>query len=328
MTGNVGNPLGGTTAAPASARHRPTDATRENADDCPHVVVVEDEATQRGLLIDYLSRHGYRVSGITSGHGLRQLVERDRPNLVLLDIGLPGEDGFALARWLRARSSRVGIIIVSAASEMVDRVVGLETGADDYIAKPFEPRELLARVKSVLRREALEASNSAPRRLAAILAADVAGYSRLVSEDEEGTLQRMRELRQDRINPAVAAHRGRIVKTTGDGILVEFASALEAVRCAIALQRSFAASAFPTGRRIAYRVGIHIGDIIVDGDDVFGDTVNIAARLEGLAEPGSICLSAASVDQVCGKVEAEFADMGEQQLRNIARPIRVFRVVL
>jgi DNA-binding response OmpR family regulator len=121
-------------------------------DDRPHIVVVEDEATQRHILLDYLSRQKFRVSGADSGTALRRLVDRELPALVLLDIGLPGEDGFALARWLREKSARIGIIMVTAASDTVDRVAGLETGADDYIAKPFEPRELLARVKSVLRR--------------------------------------------------------------------------------------------------------------------------------------------------------------------------------
>src|SRR5262245_62620373 len=117
-----------------------------------YIVVVEDEATQRRLLVDYLSRQNFRVSGVDGGTALRKLVEREMPSLVLLDLGLAGEDGLALARWLREKSGRIGIIMVTAASDMVDRVVGLETGADDYIAKPFEPRELLARVKSVLRR--------------------------------------------------------------------------------------------------------------------------------------------------------------------------------
>jgi DNA-binding response OmpR family regulator len=120
----------------------------------PHIVVVEDEAVQRQLLADYLARQNFRVTALGDGAALRQLVERELPTLVMLDVGLPGEDGFALARWLRERSGRVGIIMVTAASDTVDRVVGLETGADDYIAKPFEPRELLARVKSVLRRAA------------------------------------------------------------------------------------------------------------------------------------------------------------------------------
>ena len=118
----------------------------------PHIVVVEDEETQRHLLVDYLGKQNFRVSSAESGAALRRLVERDAPALVLLDVGLPGDDGFALARWLREKSSRVGIIMVTAATDTVDRVVGLETGADDYIGKPYEPRELLARIKSVLRR--------------------------------------------------------------------------------------------------------------------------------------------------------------------------------
>jgi len=120
----------------------------------PYIVVVEDEAVQRQMLADYLARQNFRVSALGDGTALRRLVERELPALVMLDVGLPGEDGFALARWLREKSGRVGIIMVTAAADTVDRVVGLETGADDYIAKPFEPRELLARVKSVLRRAA------------------------------------------------------------------------------------------------------------------------------------------------------------------------------
>jgi two-component system phosphate regulon response regulator OmpR len=118
----------------------------------PHIVVVEDEPVQRQMLADYLARQNFQISALGDGAALRRLVERELPALVMLDVGLPGEDGFALARWLRERSGRVGIIMVTAAADTVDRVVGLETGADDYIAKPFEPRELLARVKSVLRR--------------------------------------------------------------------------------------------------------------------------------------------------------------------------------
>jgi len=128
----------------------------------PYVVVVEDEAVQRQMLADYLARQNFRVSALGDGAALRRLVEREFPSLVMLDVGLPGEDGFALARWLREKSPRIGIIMVTAAADTVDRVVGLETGADDYIAKPFEPRELLARVKSVLRR-AVGAPVAGPR---------------------------------------------------------------------------------------------------------------------------------------------------------------------
>jgi class 3 adenylate cyclase len=293
----------------------------------PHIVVVEDDATQRDLLAGYLSQHGYHISALDGGTALRQLMHRESPALVMLDVGLPGEDGFALARWLREHNRHMGIIMVTAASDTVDRVVGLETGADDYIAKPFAPRELLARVKSVLRREVRHHVKATPRRLAAIMIGDVAGYSRLMERDEQGTLDLLRTLRRDLIDPELAAYGGRVVKTTGDGMLVEFASVVDAVRCAIALQRTLAMSKTAT-QYIRYRFGINVGDIIADGDDILGDSVNIAARLEGLAEPGGICIAASAYDQVCGKIEAEFSDMGEQQLRNIDRPVRAYRVLL
>jgi len=295
----------------------------------PHIVVVEEEATQRQLLADYLAGQNFRVSALEGGAALHRLVEREVPALVMLDVGLPGEDGFALARWLREKSSRIGIIMVTSAADTVDRVVGLETGADDYITKPFEPRELLARVKSVLRRGAADRDAASARRIVAILAADVAGYSRLMGADEEGTLAAIRALRRELIDPKIAEHRGRIVKTTGDGILIEFASAIDAVRCAVVVQRSMAAAAGgPRERRIKYRVGLHVGDVLADGDDILGDSVNIAARLEGIAEPGGICLSAAAYEQVRGKLAIAVADMGEQDLKNIARPLRTYRVVL
>jgi DNA-binding response OmpR family regulator len=132
-------------------------------DQRPHIIVVEDEATQRQLLVDYLDKQNFRVSAADGGGALRRLVERELPALVLLDVGLPGEDGFALARWLREKSGRIGIIMVTAAADTVDRVVGLETGADDYIGKPYEPRELLARIKSLLRRVTGTPAASGPR---------------------------------------------------------------------------------------------------------------------------------------------------------------------
>jgi DNA-binding response OmpR family regulator len=297
--------------------------------DRPHIVVVEDEATQRQLLADYLAGQNFRVSAVDGGAALHRLVEREPPALVLLDVGLPGEDGFALARWLREKSSRVGIIMVTSAADTVDRVVGLETGADDYVTKPFEPRELLARVKSVLRRGAVEHEAARARRIAAILAADVAGYSRLVGIDEEGTLARLRLLRRALIDPAIDAHRGRIVKTTGDGLLLEFASAADAVRCALAVQQGMAAAGSePPERRIQFRVGINVGDVLADGDDILGDNVNIAARLEAIAEPGGVCLSAAAYEQVRGKLDVTVVDMGEQELKNIPRPLRSYRIVM
>jgi TolB-like protein/class 3 adenylate cyclase len=167
------------------------------------------------------------------------------------------------------------------------------------------------------------------RRLAAILAADVAGYSRLIGEDEEGTLNRLKAIRAELIDPKIAEHRGRIVKTTGDGLLVEFASVVDALRCGTDWQRSMAEqnTGIPDDR-IEFRIGINVGDVVVEDDDIFGDGVNVAARLEGLAEPGGICVSARVQEDAAGRLDLAFVDMGEQVLKNIARPVRVYRVRL
>src|SRR5258708_18353442 len=171
---------------------------------------------------------------------------------------------------------------------------------------------------------------SAPRKLAAILAADVAGYSRLTGIDEEGTLKRLRKLRRGLINTAVSLHRGRIVKTTGDGILIEFPSVVDAVRCALDIQRGMDSrnSDFPAEQRIEFRVGINLGDVVIEGEDLLGDGVNVAARLEGISEPGGICISDAAYHQVRDRLDVNFEDAGEQQLKNIARPVHVYRLRL
>ncbi|HZC95602.1 MAG TPA: adenylate/guanylate cyclase domain-containing protein, partial [Bradyrhizobium sp.] len=165
------------------------------------------------------------------------------------------------------------------------------------------------------------------RRLAAVLAADVAGYSRLMGADEVGTLAALKRYRREIVDPAITAHNGRIVKTTGDGMLVEFASAVDAVTCAVAVQERMADQA-TEGPRIELRIGIHVGDIIIDDNDIFGDGVNIAARLEGIAEPGGVCVSDDAHRQVRGKVDHSFDDIGEQSLKNIAEPMRAWRVRL
>jgi adenylate cyclase len=166
------------------------------------------------------------------------------------------------------------------------------------------------------------------RRLAAILAADVAGYSRLMGADEVGTLAALKAHRKALIDPKIEEHHGRIVKTTGDGMLVEFASVVDAVQCAVEVNRGMVArnAKVPQEKRIEFRVGINIGDIIIEGDDIFGDGVNIAARLESLAEPGGLCISRKVRDEVRDKLDLAFVDMGEQVVKNIARPVRVFRI--
>ena len=169
---------------------------------------------------------------------------------------------------------------------------------------------------------------SQTRRLAAILAADVAGYSRLMGADEEGTLERLKALRRELIDPKIAEHKGRIVKTTGDGLLVEFPSVVDAVRCAVAVQQAMPErnTGIGTDNRIELRIGINLGDVIVEGDDLYGDGVNIAARIEALADAGGVLVSNTVHDQVRDRLPFAFEDLGEQQVKNIARPVRVYRV--
>ena len=166
------------------------------------------------------------------------------------------------------------------------------------------------------------------RKLAAILIADVVGFSRHMERDEAGAFERLRRIRARIVDPKIAEHGGRVVKTAGDGMLLEFGSADAALRCAIDVQRAMAEDnrSKPSEERIEFRIGINLGDIIVDGNDIAGDGVNVAARLEALAEPGGICVSAAVREQVHGSLDVSFDDIGEQQVKNILRPIRVYRV--
>jgi adenylate cyclase len=167
---------------------------------------------------------------------------------------------------------------------------------------------------------------TATRRLAAILAANVAGYSRLTGADEEGTHERRKAHLQELVDPKVAEHRGRTVKNTGDGVLAEFASVVDAVRCAVEVQRGMLdrEREVPEERRIRFRIGINLGDVIVEEHDIFGDGVNVSARLEALAEPGGICMSRVVRDQVRDRLDLAFGDLGEQPLKNISRPVRVY----
>src|SRR5215471_17310107 len=164
------------------------------------------------------------------------------------------------------------------------------------------------------------------RRLTAILAADVAGYSRLMGADEEGTHERLQAHLRELVNPKIAEHRGRIVKNTGDGFLAEFTSVVDAVRCATQIQRGMAEREpdVPEERRISFRLGVNLGDVIVEEHDIFGDGVNVAARLEALAEPGGICVSRVVRDQIRDKLPYAFEDRGEQSVKNIVRSVQVY----
>jgi adenylate cyclase len=202
-------------------------------------------------------------------------------------------------------------------------VTGVLAGGGSILVQWLAPKaaQLLRRLRAA-KHPRLE------RRLAAILAADVAGYSRLMTADEEGTHFRLLTHRREVIEPKIREHRGRIVKHTGDGALAEFGSVVDAVRCALEVQRAMVLrnAELPQSRRIEFRMGVNLGDVIVASDDIYGHGVNLAARLEGLAPPGGICISADTWRHVRGAVAAEFVDLGEQRLKNIADPAHVFAV--
>ena len=178
--------------------------------------------------------------------------------------------------------------------------------------------------------EVVDETPQVERKLVAILAADVVGYSRLMSLDETGTLTRLKALRHDVVDPVIANHHGRIVKLMGDGALVEFASVVDAVACAVEIQRAIATQreTLPEHARISLRIGINLGDVIVDGDDVYGDGVNVAARLESLCEPDGIVISGTAYDHARNKLDVGFQSLGRQHLKNIPEPVRVYRVLL
>ena len=168
------------------------------------------------------------------------------------------------------------------------------------------------------------------RRLVAILAADMVGYSRLMEADERGMIARQKAHRAELIDPKISEHHGRIVKTTGDGMLVEFGSVVDAVECAVGIQRAMLEREADVleDRRIRYRIGINLGDIVIDGDDILGDGVNVAARLEGLAEPGGLCISGTTYDHLKQKVNVGYEDLGEVRVKNLEAPVRIYRVLL
>ena len=192
------------------------------------------------------------------------------------------------------------------------------------------PSEIPHTLKKISAGGVYMAEDRVERRLAAVWAGDIAGYSRLMGVDEEGTLRQLKAHRKELVDPKITEHRGRIVKTTGDGMLLEFVSVVDAVRCAVDIQRGMFErnASVPTDKRIEFRIGINVGDIIIDGDDIFGDGVNVAARLETLADPGGIMVSSVVHDQVRDKLSFGFDDMGEQSVKNISRPIGVHRVSL
>ena len=300
------------------------------------VLVVDDDEKLRALVGEYLKGYGFQTIALPDGRSVLNTIRRETPDIVILDVMLPGRDGLDVLKDIRSEFT-LPVIMLTAKGEEADRIVGLELGADDYLPKPFNPRELLARMKAVIRRlpdryqGASASSPAAPRdmqrQLKAIFSADVKGYSRLMAEDEMLTIHTLKTYR-DLIASSIQDHLGRVVDASGDNILAEFGSVINAVRCAVQVQKDLGIqnARLPDHRRMHFRIGINLGDVVVERDRIYGDGVNIAARIEGMAEAGGVCVSGTVYDQIVDKLKLRYASMGEQTVKNIKKPVRVYRV--
>jgi class 3 adenylate cyclase len=294
-----------------------------------HLAVVDDDPEARSMVADYLSLHGFRVTPCDGGSSFRALLQSDPPDLAILDLNMPGEDGLSLIRFLK-QTTGTPVLMLTASASAIDRVVGLELGADDYVAKPCELRELLARVRSVLRRVRWLRPGQMERRLAAIASVDVVGFSRLVQHNEPDALAAIDRAIGSLAMPLLSEHHGTLFKILGDGALAEFQSVVDAVNWAVAFQETAATSdiaaspALPTGGRLTFRLGIAVGDIVVNQHDRLGEGVALAVRVQEVARPGGVAVSDYVHQLVKGKVTARFVDAGVQPLKNIEEPMRIF----
>ena len=299
------------------------------------VLVVDDDAKLRGMIKEYLEGYGYQITALPDGSRVMELIECEGHDTVILDIMMPGRDGLDILREIRSKYE-LPVIMLTAKGDEADRIVGLELGADDYLPKPFNPRELLARIKAVTRRFAIQErlrdaggidSSRLQRQLKAILSADVKGYSLLMADDELRTIKTLTNYRS-LMATHIRNHWGRVVDSPGDNILAEFGSVVNAVECAIAIQRELQEknAALPDSRRMEYRIGVNLGDVVIEKERIYGDGINIAARLEGLARAGEICISGTVYDQIENKMELRYEYLGEKDLKNIKKPIRVYRI--
>ena len=304
------------------------------------ILIIEDDSAIAAGLKDLLEGDGFSATVTPDGrHGLAKLLA-SKPDLALLDVNLPGMTGFEVCREARAKGYRNPIIFLSARAEPVDKVIGLEAGADDYVTKPFHAEEVLARVRAhvhgVERLAAMprghggqQQPEGSPRKLRAVMFTDMKDFSRKMNQDEATALRLLR-MHNGTISRAVRKTNGSIVEIIGDAFLVSFTSALQAVQCAIAVQRKFASwnSRHPRAQQVGVRIGIHLGDIIEEGEHIRGDTVNIAARLQQLCLAGSVAVSESVLEAVRRKMKLTTSRLGKKKIKNISQPVTVHRIMV
>ncbi len=289
------------------------------------IFVVDDDADARDMVGDYLRMHGFDAMLCDGGTDLREALKQATPELVVLDLNMPGEDGLSLIRFLK-QTCGCPIIMLTATASTIDRVVGLELGADDYIAKPCELRELVARIRSILRRIKWSPARNSERRLAAIVAFDLVDFSRFVHEDEVGTLAALDRIFAEVVVPTLVQWHGVLFKMLGDGALVEFPSVVDAMEWAVMFQTAMATREEAEGARggMKFRVGVAVGDVIVSQLDRLGEGVALAARAQEIAEPAGIAVTEQAYQFLRGRTAIELQDIGVKQLKNIATPMRIW----
>jgi class 3 adenylate cyclase len=288
------------------------------------IAIAEDEQGLRDLLAEFLTANGYRVIAAATASQFRALVEFEAVDLAIIDINMPGEDGLSLARWLHSRGS-TSIIFATAVSSSIDRIVGLELGADDYVTKPYHMREMLARIRGLLRRRKMARAALAGKRLAAIASVDIVGYTLLIRDDEPGGLALTDRFFRDVITHSLPARSGNLFKMLGDGALIDFASVRNAVEWALdCLQETHVyAENCPPGQALRLRIGVAVGDVVVRNGDRFGEVVALAARIQEAAPAGSVMISDIAHAMMRGKLCADFV-ASRHELKNIAEPVQLW----
>jgi len=296
-----------------------------------HVMVVDDDPALAAGVGELLTQEGYRVTIAYTGLAAMRKMAARPPDLVILDVQLPDRSGFEVLRQLRSRGFQQKILMLSSVRNEVHKVVGLDAGADDYITKPFSPQELVARVRSHLRerpwRSDLPEVAQGPRRrmLRAIMFMDMEGYSRRINRDEALGLALLEVLRRT-VSRAIHRYGGTIIDSPGDAVMAAFESALEAVRCGFMIQRQLDRRnrSVSGHEHIRLRVGIHAGDVLKVGNALRGNTVNIAARLQAIGQPGSLTVSEEVLEAVRGRHPCTVRRIGVRQLKNIRQPKTVY----
>jgi DNA-binding response OmpR family regulator len=294
------------------------------------LIIEDDPAIQLGLK-KLLNEAGFNVASESDGMNGMNTALKENPDIILLDIGLPSLNGLDVCRKLREEKYRGSIIMLTSKGEQVDKVVGLEIGADDYITKPFDSRELLARVRAQLRRHNVksseEPSDDRKRKLSAIMFTDIKGYSKAMHQDESAAIK-MLARHNEILKKTILSFGGNIIEIIGDAFLTSFDSAVESVKCGLSIQKEIVEhnSMAAKNERFKVRIGIHLGDVVEFEGKIKGDTLNIAARIQQAAKPGDVYFSEDVYSAVQNKIKINPESIGKCKFKNIRKIISVYKI--